>query len=255
MVKIIYLISFLIMLLLFMVTYRYKNQLSKQLSSKQHPLKFLYGTAFFLYDIFQRLHSKFRPNEPIQNAKLREKLKQLHVGQDVNIIEYIFYGKRISYAYVTLFLFCFIGFAYCVSGSTKEPVTSVERTDEDETKNLVMENSEGETQNVQLNIPAQQYDFQQAFELFESYREELIQTMLGDNTDIETISKPLNFITALDDSPLKISWEIENENLIDYTGKIHPENIPEHGSATSVTATLTIDTHTSKLTIPLVLVP
>lgn len=255
-IHICYLAFFIVLIFFFLLTFRYKKDLTKNLNAKDHPLKYLYGTAFFILDSLKRLQEKLFPNYKRQNRKLRENLKQLYVGQNIDAIEYLVYGKRFAYAYTFLLLFAVIGLIYCFSVSKDtEPIKTLSRSTEEETYSLYMETEEGETQNIDITIPAKEYDFKEAFELFETYREDLISTMLGENSDAETIQSPLNFITSMDNDKLKISWEIENENLIDYTGEIYPENIPEHGAATTVTATLTIGKHTSQLIIPLVLVP
>lgn len=254
-VKICYVTFFILLILVFLLTFRYKKNLTDTLQPKEHPLKSLYGTAFYLTDITGALQKKFFPHRR-RNSRLRENLNRLHVGENIDALEYLAYGKRFAYAYLFLLLFSVLGLMYCFSSSSEPAaVTSIDRSSEEETYHLYVKTEEGETQNVDITVSAKEYDFKEALELFENYREDLIAEMLGENSDVETIQKPLNFITSMDNGTLKISWDVENENLIDYTGAIHPENIPEHGAATSVIATLTIGEHTTELTIPLILVP
>lgn len=255
-IQICYLVFLLILVVFFLLTFRYKKNLTENLNPKEHPLKVLYGTSFALLDFLKKLQEKLFPNQRKLNVKLRENLKRLYVGQNIDVLEYLVYGRRIAYAYTFLLLFAVIGLMYCFSITKEaEPVKTLSRSTEEENYNLYMETEEGETQTIDVTVPAKEYDFEEAFALFENYREDLISSMLADNSDAETIQSPLNFITSMDNDNLKISWEIENEELIEYTGEIHPENIAEQGAATTVTATLTIGEHTSRLIIPLVLVP
>lgn len=255
-ITILYLSLLILLLLLFLLTGKYKQEITKTLDKKKHPLKFMYGTAFFLLDSFISIRKKLFPAQVFHNNKLQQNFDKLYVGKDSRKIEYLFNARRISRSILIFAIFIFFGVfysLYCMDSSEK--ITSLERTGEETSYSLEVSIENKEPQIVDITVEPKEYDFKESLNLFEAYREDIVTALLGENTGIENIKYPLNFISEIGNEGLSISWEPENEELIDYSGEIHPENIETCGSATSVTACLTLGEHTTNLTIPLVLVP
>lgn len=244
----IYALLLILLLLSFLIFRNYKSELYKNLNKKEHPLKFIYGLAFFIMNLL--------PSHMLGSGKLKKDLEKLYAGQDVTVLEQVYTAKRFSYSFLFLFVFFFMGLTYAIHCEQKNtPLTSLSRSTSEDSYSLEVTLENRETHMVDITVPAQEFDFKASLELFESYREQIIETMLGDNPSIEEISQPLNFISQYGDEGLTISWDVENENLIDYSGCIHPENITEHGAATTVIAHLSIGEYETNLTIPLILVP
>lgn len=256
-ITLIYLILLLLLLSFFLLTKKYKQENTAGLDKKKYPLKILYGTALFCIDFMISVRKKLFPNHSFQNHKLRSHLDKLYIGKDIDRQEELFQARRISYVFLFLVLFVFLGFSYsvyCLNNSS-DPLTSLERAKDASTYPLEVTIENKETRLVDISVEEKKYDFKESFDLFESYREDIVAALLGDNTGIENITSPLHFISEIGDEGLSISWEVENELLIDYSGEIHPENISSEGSATTVTASLSLGEYTASLTIPLVLVP
>lgn len=250
-------LSLLITLLIFILLTRvYKKEFTASLSTKEYPFKFLYGTAFFLIDLFSSLRKKLFPNHSFHNMKLKNKLDKLYSGKDTHKIEYLLQAKRISYCLLILTSSIFIGLCYsCNSLNGSKKVTSIQRTDEENSYSFEVSIEDKETHIVDITVSPKQYDFKESLDIFEEYREEIVSALLGENTGIEAIKYPLHFISDIGEKGLTIRWETENEELIDAFGQIYPENIETYGAATSVTACLSLGEYTASLTIPLVLVP
>ena len=143
----------------------------------------------------------------------------------------------------------------CNALNSSKKVTSLQRTDEEDSYSLEVSIEDKETHIVDITVSPKEYDFKETLDIFEEYREEIVSALLGENTGIEAIKYPLHFISEIGDKGLTIRWEVENEELIDNLGQIYPENIENCGAATSVTACLSLGEYTASLTIPLVLVP
>ncbi len=253
---IIYLLLLITLLIFFLLTRVYKKEFTAGLVSKEHPLKFLYGTAFFLLDIFSSLRKKLFPNHSVHNTKLKSKLDKLYSGKDTRKIEYLLQAKRISYSLLILAGFIFIGFCYsCNALNSSKRVTSLQRTDEESSYSFEVSIEDKETHIVDITVSPKEYDFKESLNIFEEYREQIVSELLGENKGIDAIQYPLHFISEIGEKGLTIRWEIENEELIDAFGQIYPENIELCGAATSVTACLSLGEYTASLTIPLVLVP
>ena len=252
----IYLAMLIPFLVFFLLTRKYKKSITANLTSKDYPLKFLYGTAFFLIDLAALIQKKLFPNLSHHNSRLRKNLDKLYVGKDINKIEYLFHAKRISYALLILTGFIFIGFCYSFNSiNSSQKVTSLQRTDEDTSYSLEVSLENKETQIIDISVKSKEYDFKETINIFENYRDAIVTALLDNNSSIESIQYPLNFISQIGSEGLNITWEVENENLIDYSGEIYPANIETYGAATTVTAHLTLGEHTASLTIPLILVP
>lgn len=251
-----YLSVLITLFIFFLLTSFYKKETTSRLTVKEYPLKFMYGTAFFLIDLTSLLWKKLFPKQVSRNSKLRTKLNRLYVGKDTRKMEYLLHAKRISYALLIFSIFMLIGFSYSFHAlNSSKKITSLPRTDEDSSYSLEVSIEDRETHIVDINVNPREYDFKETLDIFEEYREDIVAALLGNNTGIEVVKYPLNFISEIGDKGLIINWEIENEELIDYSGKIYPENIESYGAATSVTARLVLGEYTASLTIPLILVP
>ena len=259
-IVIIYSLVFFVFLLFFILSLQYKQQCKKNLPKKEHPLKIFYGLAFILIDAVSFLKKQCFPNSFSKNSSLKTKLEQLYPGKDSAFLEYIFTAKRCSYGILCFLLFLLLGFFYSISCIiSKKVVTELPRGNEDTSYSLEVqiadEQNHIQTETIDVTIPAKEFDFKACVELFETYREGIITELLGENTDISSIQYPLHFLTSYGEEGLSISWEIENEELIDYSGMIYPENIETQGAATCVTANLSLGEYRSALTIPLILGP
>lgn len=251
-----YLSLLITLFIFFLLTSFYKKEITSKLTAKEYPLKFIYGTAFFLMDFVSLVQKKLFPKQVFRCSKLKNKLDRLYVGKDTRKMEYLIHARRISYALLIFSVSIFIGFSYSFHAlNSSKKITSLPRTDEDSSYSLEVSIEDKETQIVDINVNPREYDFKETLNIFEEYREDIVAALLGDNTGIEEVKYPLNFISEIGNKGLTINWEIENEELIDYSGKIYPENIDSYGASTSVTACLALGEYTASLTIPLILVP
>lgn len=254
---VLYLLLFIFLFLFYLFTRNYKKEFTSGLDAKQHPFRFLYGTSLFCIDFIGHLHKKFFPNHIKKNTKLRTNLDKLYLGKNIEQEELLFHSKRTASAFAFFTLFILLGLFYTIYSVNirDKPVSSLARTNDDSDYSLEVTIEDKETQIVDISVPSRQYDFQETFELFDNYRDELISELLSGNKSIEEIKSPLNFISKIGEEGLTINWEIENELLIDYSGEIHPEYIDSEGAATYVIANLSLGDYNASLTIPLILVP
>lgn len=251
MVLIIYgiiLISFLVFLLL---TANYKKSLVRSFPKKEHPFRFLYGCALFVMDKISPVFCRKRGS-----SDLKQKLDTLNVGKDLSCEELLFRCRRISITLTTFFVLLTLGFLSCISSSgTKDSINTLSRSDTEEEYTLDIVLNEDETQQITVSVDAESFPFDDVIALFEKSREGIVSALLGENTDLMEIRYPLHFITEYGDDGLQILWEVEDEALIDSEGNLLHENIGELGAYTNLKATLTLDTYSASLVIPIYLVP
>ncbi len=251
-----YCIALGIIILFLVFTSGYKKEITARLDNKKYPLKFLYGTAFFILDHVRNLFRKLFPNRPVQQTTVKKSLEKLYVGEDPDRMEYLFQAKRIAFSYLFLLAILFLGFAFCYNGiQDSKKIKKLSRGNEETSYSLEVKLSEEETQIIDVTLPAKEFDFKESLDLFEKYRKGIVKELLGENPDIEHIQKPLHFISEYGEEGLSLTWEPENELLIDASGQVYPENIESEGAFTSVTTVMTLGEYTTSLTIPLILVP
>lgn len=256
-VTFIYFLLFLFLITFFLTTKNYKSECFNSVDKKKDFLKPFYGTALFIHEKLNHFKHHFFPNLSSCDSKLKNNMDKLHAGKNIDIQMTLFYAKRISYSFLFITAFVLFGLIYSVSCqlNSSSTITSLDRSSEDTDYSLEVTFENKETQVVDISVAAKEYDFKETFELFESYREEIVTSLLNGNPNIETISTPLNFISGIGEEGLSIDWEIDNEMLIDYSGEIFPENIDSEGASTTVTANLKLGEYSASLNIPLVLVP
>lgn len=62
---------------------------------------------------------------------------------------------------------------------------------------------------------------------FQKARKELAKVISGENKDLSHIKTDLDLVTALDDFPFSISWELSRYDVMDSLGRLDQEKIRE----------------------------
>ena len=63
-------------------------------------------------------------------------------------------------------------------------------------------------------------DMQRLEKEFQKARKELAKVISGENKDLSHIKTDLNLVTALDDFPFSISWELSRYDVMDSLGRL-----------------------------------
>lgn len=98
---------------------------------------------------------------------------------------------------------------------------------------------------VRLTIPNRVYSEEESEELLIAAMEELDSVILGENPSFTSISKKMNLVTSLPDSPVKIQWNTSEPTILDWEGN-PGESIPEHGSEVILEAVLKLGAQTKE---------
>ena len=227
--KYIYLLILCTIIALVLSFKNYKKEAYEHISAKEAPLKFLYGFSFLLENIFAKV-SKSKPSD-----NLATKL------------------KSISFGICAFTIIIFFGFLFCVTATksnTETPDKDLEVTKESTLTILENESTDGTI------TETESYDIlKDTIAIFESYRKDIEQEFLAENSSYYSITKPLNLIKQYGPENILISWSFETENVIDEAGNIIYENIDEAGCSTLAYATLTLGDVSATLTIPIFISP
>lgn len=239
------------LVLLLKSTGTYKKEYKKELNLKEHPFKFFYGTAMFAEDkILSRI--KFFKEERVE-----AELKALYVKEKVESVRYLMKIKKTAMCIFIFMIFIFIGFGKAIEEELVQYkfIQSLTRPGYGEgNKNYEIEAIvEGKEEKLAVHIQAEEKKptQEEVIKKFDEHYRELLDLFLGKNKQQDEVMYPLSLIKELED--IHISWQIENTELIDYTGEIYPDETQENGLLTYVTAEMSLGEVKKEYEIPVVI--
>lgn len=87
---------------------------------------------------------------------------------------------------------------------------------------------EGEKkQNIEIRVSPKIYSEKRLEKEFQKARKELAKVISGENKDLSHIKTDLDLVTALDDFPFSVSWELSRYDVMDSLGRLDQEKIRE----------------------------
>lgn len=248
-----YCIILILLTILFITTFHYKQEEHLHIPSKEHPLKFLYGTAFYILDFIKK-HRK-KNTISCKNRRLSDKLSKIYAGILPEKLVLLHNAKIISIIFSIIFIFSFLGVIFSVTNNSRNnSVTSLARPtngNEAETYEITAI-IDGEATDITLEIESAAYSLEEAITYFDSHRENIENSLKGKNTNLYEITSDLTFSNKVDD--ISIVWEAENSSYIDYDGHILMDNIPPEGVMTNIFANLTYRGHSATISFPIYII-
>lgn len=79
----------------------------------------------------------------------------------------------------------------------------------------------GERERISVKVAERQLDSRNLQEQFEACARELESCILGENTDLQQVSKPLSLPDALEGYPFEILWKSSNSTIVSQNGEIY----------------------------------
>lgn len=87
---------------------------------------------------------------------------------------------------------------------------------------------EGEKkQDIEIRVSPKIYSEKRLEKEFQKARKELAKVISGGNKDLSHIKTDLDLVTALDDFPFSVSWELSRYDVMDSLGRLDQEKIRE----------------------------
>ena len=247
--KILMLIYFIIVffIMLFVLITKKKNAgYYQNLDKKEHPLKFLYPAAAFLYKKAAGIF-KLKPKR-----KITEIMKRLYVKENVKEELFLYTVKKYATILGILLGVSILGLLICLSHQSVEYIQTLNRNSygNGETSYSLDAHYKGEDETVEIGIDEIKYTEDEINEKFEKDYEEIKKEMLGENESEEHVNKPVNLISSYDG--ISISWEIEDPKVLDYNGEISEDVKEDDEILLNLYATFTIDDVSKVYTMPIV---
>lgn len=196
----------------------YKRNIFKQLDKKVHKYLLLYGTSALIIDYWNKYIHK------INYEGIKNRLSRLNIGIVTEKDTYIDLVSRMSLAVLLFIVITVGGYIKCTLNyfDKDKEITFIERPEYGEGQtnyNFIIRDEENES-DINVDILERVYSKQEVFQLFTDSYEKLIKEVLGDNKSLDCITEDINLISSLDNG-IGIEWIIEEDLVIDYSGKIN----------------------------------
>lgn len=231
----------------------YHREYSKSLSVKEHPLKIIYGLCYFLIDVYGRIFRNLLKKEPFRNTKK----KLLQINCEVPQPMHIFLAKPVSICISIVIIFMLIGIFINITNDSKTPIKTLERpTDGSEyTDYNLNAYINGETSEITVKVPQKTYEAKDILPLFEKYHDDLVKTVLAENSSPEHVTKALYFPSSIGDEGISLSFTPEDSTYIDSNGNLLYDNIPNDGVQTRIEITMKLYDFEASVSINVILYP
>lgn len=246
---IIYTILISIISIFILLKKNYKKSQFLNLSLKEHPLKFVYGSLAYLVD----LTSTFSKNK--YSNKQKTKLEKISLSQNIKLEKDIYIVSKLSIALAVFIFIVIIGYIKCIEAkfSPNKEITEIERADYgDGPKEYILnvKNSKQTTdEKIKLKIKERVYSNKEANQVLDENFKELKKIILGKNKSFDHITTDLDLVSEMNNY-IQADWDISEPDYIDYTGKISWDKIKDKYE-TSLKVKLILDKYEKDFTIPI----
>ena len=176
----VYGISALLIGLFVLFKHSYKKDFFKGLKKKEHPLRFFYGAALRIYEIFR----SFVPEKT--GSKVNKMIKSLCVKENVKKETALYYIKKISLCLCLLLAAFVLGFVFCAADQGSGAVTTLIRNEYGSgSASYELDVSYNGTQEtVEIEIEERLYTDEEIYALFEEAYEAFKEELLADNESL-----------------------------------------------------------------------
>lgn len=226
-------VGLIILMLILLITCRYKSKYVKKLDSKKHRLKILYPTSLWITDKLPRkLISR--------NTKTNRKLKELYLKEDIREEQSLYVAQKISVVIIVLLCGLVFGLGVSVtSPKALQEISKVKRKDSSSTYSFVAKNKK-ETKDISIEVAGKRRTKKETYRAIDKGKKLLVKKMLANNKSVNKVNSHVDFVNSIGKEDIKVSWGIENSDLIGYDGEIG-KNVPRKGSLVKLTAIMELD--------------
>lgn len=201
----------------------------------------VYSIGLYVYDKYSKIFIK------LTKEKVKESLRMLYVGEKKDEVHRLYFCKKMSLMLIVSFCFFSVGLMTSLSQSAENLIDGkyIKRPNYGEgAKNVnldvVIDKGDREyiESNLDVDVAERRYKEDEIFEVIKQAEEYIDKKVLGENESSNEVYKKLNLISRIPGTSIKVEWDVDN-SIIDNNGELKNENLPEGGSLTELTATLT----------------
>ena len=92
---------------------------------------------------------------------------------------------------------------------------------------------------VTVTVSEQMYEGEEVKKMFENCIKKIEKEILGENQSLDYVVTDLNLMKELKGEPVKISWELDNYEIMNIYGEIHNDQTIEEGTLLNLKAVIT----------------
>ena len=102
---------------------------------------------------------------------------------------------------------------------------------------LIIED-EDEKQKLQLEVEERRYTKEEVQQLFQKVMDELDNVVLGENKSFNRIESDLKLVTALEDYPVNIQWDLDTYEVMSIEGELREDKVTDEGTLVRLRGTI-----------------
>lgn len=210
----------------------------------------------YLFRLYDFLRKKFwipYPENKIKN------LKKLFPGHSRQQLEELYGFQRFAgmllVLVVTLFVVLVVGISEKKEGLLQKGSFFLREEPGGGSKTATIEITGGNFQEeVTVSIPEREYGREELESKMTEAREYVLSHYLGENTSDQKVTLPLNLMSRIKDSPIKVAWKTDSGGFINKDGSLNNKDL-EQSAEVSLTAVLSYGDTKEKIPLELVVYP
>ena len=229
----------LVFLVYYLRTRHYEEEFITDLDEKEHSLRFLYPMSLHL--LFET------PLQQLMQKKEQQKenLCALYIGEDKEIVQILYWCKKIA-TIILIFVVCILlAFVMEVSSTSKKVLQQgnylvrQEGGQGEEQVSIVISGEGKKEQTISVEIPEKQYTKKELAKKMKEAKQYISEHYLGENESKEQVWKSLNFMDSIPNSAILVSWSVSDNTYLNMDGTLENDLVPEEGVDCLVYAKLT----------------
>ncbi len=228
-----YIVGLIVMLVFLLITCRYKAKDVKKLNKDKHKLKILYPSSLWLID-------KLPKRLVGGNTKINRELKELSLKEDISEERSFYMAQKLSIVLIIIFVGLVVGLGVNVSNpNTLQQIYKLKRHSSSTTYDFVAKSGKNK-KNLTVDVAGKKRTKNETYKTIDKGKKLLIKKMLGDNKSVNRINSRINLVNSIGKEDIKVSWGIDNSDIIGYDGEIG-KAVPKKGVLVKLTATMELD--------------
>lgn len=239
---------------LFLLTGNYQKAYVRTLDKKEYSLKLLYPLCLFL--LLETPMGRMLGKQ----EKEREILSHLHIGEDVEEMQILYWCKKLSMVFLVVAGCALFALVMAFQGGGVDSLKEgryIERQKTGQGEKSVTINVSGEEREetaFSVTVPEQIYTEEELSQKMEEAKEYVNKHYLGQNKKKEEITTDLNLLTSIPNSAISVRWSSWDEEIITEDGILNNGRITEETICT-ITARLTYGETSEEMAFDVVVLP
>lgn len=231
-----------ILLLLFMILFLLSRKESVECVrayGMKPPICFARAAAMLLKKLPWNRRQVFGKTD----ARMEEEWNRLYPG-GAESPRFCYQRDKLAYALMIVAVGTLLSFCMCVSSrQNRQQIDRIARGGygSEQTVELTARlgaGKEEQEETVCITVAGREYTKEEIAAYMEQIRTALPDLVLGENADVDHVTKSLTLMKQIDDNPVMITWSSSNYGLMDSKGTIRALEIAEEGELCMLTATL-----------------